>query len=357
MAMIATSVPGAAAEPARAVSATNDGGEFVSLEKLSDRVIIAHWVGVGRRCNLTAIQTGKGLVMIDTEMSPRVMAPIKAKIERAFGRDDWAYVINTHAHDNHPGGNSLFRGAVVVGHKNLPEDLRWIVRRQTEAGWRNSDLEKAEEYIKKLRAGLPQADPRGAAETRFVRGEIKFWELHNQDLLEGYEVVPPTLTFSDRRTLDLGDTKLELLFFGKGHSLSDILIYSPRDRLLITGAIIYQRAHFPEIGEQSKLEDVRRFLSVLDRLLAPDTPIDHVIPAHSPPLRKQDLSPVRDYYQRMLDGLRAARREGLTFEKVKARFPASRFPAFRDTPPGFWSHGAHERNLRNLWRILERDPE
>lgn len=331
----------------------SEGSEFVNLERLSDRVMLAYWVGLDRRCNLTAIRTEKGLAIIDTEMSPRIMAPIKEKLERVFKRKDWVYVINTHAHDSHPGGNSLFKGAEIVGQENLAEDMRWITRRQTEAAWKNRDLERADQYVQKLRAGLPQVAARSAAEARLVRGEIKFWELHTQDLREGYEVVKPSVTFSNQHTLHLGDVQLELVFFGKGHSSSDTLVYVPQERLLVTGAIIYQRSQFPEISEQSKLEDVRRSLAVLNRFLADEVKLDHVVPAHSPPLLKKDLAPVRDYYQRMLAGVGEAQREGLTLDQAKARLPANRFPSLRETPPGSWSYGTHERNLRNLWRILQ----
>jgi glyoxylase-like metal-dependent hydrolase (beta-lactamase superfamily II) len=329
--------------------------EFINMERLSDRVWLAYWVGTDRRCNLTAIQTQKGLVIIDTEMSPRIMAPIKARIERTFGRNDWVYVINTHAHDSHPGGNSLFPQATIVGHANLAEDMRWILRRQTESEWKQRELARAADLMRSLRAGLPRLE-RTPALGRLARGEIRFWELHTLDLEGGYEVVPPSLVFADQHTLDCGDLHLELVFFGKGHSASDILVYVPEEHLLVTGAIVYQRAHLPEIGEHTQLRDVDRFLAVLDRFLAPGIEIDHVVPAHSPPLLKKDLGPVRDYYQKMLAGMRAARREGLTFEQTQARLALSRnFPALRETPPGSWSHGMHDRNLRNLWRILSED--
>jgi len=340
------------AEPARGQ------GEFINVEKLSDRVRLAYWVGTDRRCNLTTIRTQKGLVIIDTEMSPRIMVPIKKRLEQVFRRNDWAYVINTHAHDSHPGGNSLFRGATIVGHENLREDMQWIVRQQTEPDWKSQELDREANIIRNLRAALPRAG-RNPSQARLFQGEIRFWELHSQDLREGFEVVPPSLTFADRHTLDCGDVQLELVFFGKGHSLSDTLIYVPQEKLLVTGAIVYQRAHLPEIGEQSKLADVHRFLAVLDRFLAAEVKIDHVVPSHSPPLVKKDLAPVRDYYQRMLVGVRAAQREGLTLEQAKARLAVSRnFPALRETPPGSWSHGFHDRNLRNLWRILsEEEPQ
>jgi glyoxylase-like metal-dependent hydrolase (beta-lactamase superfamily II) len=332
--------------------ASHSESEFINIERLSARVCLAYWVGTDRRCNLTAIRTEKGLVIIDTEMSPRIMAPIKARIERTFGRNDWAYVINTHAHDSHPGGNSLFKGAVIAGHQNLADDMQWIVRRQTESDWKQRELARAADLMRSLRAWLPQLE-RNPPLTRLARGEIRFWELHTRDLKEGYEVVPPTLVFPDQHTLDCGDLHLELVFFGKGHSASDILVYVPEERLLVTGAIVYQRAHLPEIGEHTQLEDIHRFLKVLNRFLAPEVNIDHLVPAHSPPLQKKDLGPVRDYYQKMLAGMRAAQRDGLTLDQAKARLAmANNFPNLRETPPGSWSHGMHDRNLRNLWRIL-----
>jgi glyoxylase-like metal-dependent hydrolase (beta-lactamase superfamily II) len=337
--------------------AGRSSADFINIERLSNRVVLAYWVGVDRRCNLTAIQSQKGLVLIDSEMSPRIMAPIKERLERVFGRRDWAYVINTHAHDNHPGGNSLFPDATIVGHENLAQDMQWIIDRQTQPESRDRELARAAELIRNLRAYLPQV-ARNRGQTRQIEGEIRFSELHSLDLQEGYPVVKPTLTFADKHTIDLGDLRLELVFFGKGHSNSDILIYVPQERLLVTGAIAYQRAHLPEIGETTEMQDIHRFLAVLDRFCAEDVKIDHVISSHSLPQVKKDLLPVRDYYQRMLAGVRAAQKEGLTLEQTAARLAVrTNFPALRESPPGVWSHGMHERNLRNLWRILQEEPQ
>ena len=154
-----------------------------------------------------------------------------------------------------------------------------------------------------------------------------------QDLQQGYEVVKPSLTFSDRHTLDLGDLTLELIFFGKGHSTSDILIYVPQERVLVSGAIAYQQYRVPEIGEESHLEDVHRFIAVLDSLLADNVKIDHVIPGHSVPLTRAALPPIRDYYRRMLKEVEAARRQGLTLDQTtKLLTLRAKFPAFREPP-------------------------
>jgi len=338
-----------------AVMAAGPGVEaeqYVCIERFSERVVVAYWLGTGR-CNLVAIRGQKGLAIIDTEMSPRIMAPIKAKIERTFGRNDWKYVIDTHAHVHHAGGNACFKGATVVGHENLPEDMEWLVRKQVDPEAKRRDLEWASLTLRNLEEALRQVAGHRVY-TRRIQAEMCFWNLYIEDLREGYEIVKPTVTFADEHTLDLGDVQLQLVFFGKGHSLSDTLVYIPQEKLLVSGAIVYQRMHLPEIGERSELKDVHRFLAVLDKFMAPEVPIKRVISSHSRPLLKSDLAPVRGYYQRMLDGVQAAIAEGLTLEQVNERLAQrTAFRHFQEPPPGHWAYGMHERNLRNLWHILQ----
>jgi hypothetical protein len=99
-------------------------------------------------------------------------------------------------------------------------------------------------------------------------------------------------------------------------------------------------------------------MEVLENFLADEVKIDHIVPSHSPPLRQNDLRPVLDYYRRMLKEVRLARQEGLTLDQAAERLAVGRkFPAFRIPPPGDWAYGMHERNLRNLWRILQQEEQ
>lgn len=326
--------------------------EFVRVERLSDRVVLGYWLGTGR-CNLVAIKSKKGLAIIDTEMSPRIMAPIKEKIEKAFGRNDWAYVINTHAHMHHAGGNCLFKDAVIIGHDNLPEDMQWLIRKQVDETWKRKELDHNAETIRNLQAMLPKVAG-SRLQTRMIQGEIKFYQLYTQDMEEGFEMVKPTVMFSDKYTLDLGDLRLELVYFGKGHSLSDILIYIPQEGVLVTGAIVYQRGHLPGISERAELKDVHRYIAVLNEFLEEGVKLDYVIASHSFPLARRDLKYVRDYYQTMLDGIRSAQQEGLTLEQARERFAVrKKFPRFFQRQSAQWSKAKQDRNINVLWRLLK----
>ncbi|MBN2128325.1 MAG: MBL fold metallo-hydrolase [Sedimentisphaerales bacterium] len=336
------------------VAGAGASAEYVRIEKLSERVVLGYWLGTGR-CNLLAIKSQKGLVIIDTEMSPRIMAPIKERLETALGRDDWAYVINTHAHMHHAGGNCLFKDAVVIGHENLADDMKWLVEKQVDEAWKRKELANNARTIRRLRGQLPQTSGNPML-TQRIQGEIEFFRLNTQDMREGFEIVKPTVTFSDKYTLDLGDVRLELVFFGKGHSLSDILIHIPQEGVLVTGAIVYQRGHLPGITERAELKDVHRYIAVLNALLQEGVRIDAVIASHSPPLTRGDLKLVRDYYQTMLDGMRAAQREGLTLEQAKDRFAVRRkFPHFWQPHAAQWAKAKQDRNITVLWNHLHSD--
>jgi cyclase len=330
----------------------SDSAEFVRLEKLSERVIIAYWLGTGRT-NIVAIKSQKGLAIIDTEMSPRIMAPIKEKIEKAFGRNDWAYVINTHAHMHHASGNCLFEDAVIIGHENLPQDMEWLIRKQVDESWKRKELDHNAETIRNLQAMLPKVAG-SRLQTRMIQGEIRFYQLYTQDMEDGFKVVKPTVTFSDKHTLDMGDIRLELVFFGKGHSLSDILIYIPQEGILVTGAIVYQRGHLPGITENAQLKDVYRYIAVLNGFLEEGVKLDYVIASHSFPLTRRDLKYVRDYYQTMLEGIRSARQEGLTLEQAKDRFAVhKKFPRFFQRQSAQWAKAKQDRNITVLWNRLK----
>ena len=326
--------------------------EFVRIEKLSDRVIIGYWLGTGRM-NIVAVKSQKGLAVIDTAMSPRIMAPIKARLEKELGRDDWKYVINTHAHMHHAGGNCLFEDAVIIGHDNLPADMQWLIDKQVDETAKRKSLDYNAATIRNLKSLLPRVTG-NRLQTRMIQGEIKFYELNTRDMEEGFEIVKPTVTFPDKYTLELGDMRLEMVYFGKGHSMSDILIYIPQEGILVTGAIVYLRRHLPGITERVELKDVRRYITVLNSFLDEGLKVDRVIASHSPVLTRKDLKYVRDYYQTMLEGISAARREGLTLEQVKDRFAVrKKFSWFYQTRSAEWSKAKQDRNITVLWQRLE----
>jgi len=323
---------------------------LVDVEKVSDRVLVLNFKTSGIS-NLVAVKGQKGLVMIDTEVSPGVMRPIKKEIERQFQRDDWAYVVNTHAHMHHAGGNSLFEGAKIVGHDNLAADMQWIIDYQKSDEDKKRFFEHAEKTIKDSRAKLKSA---GADEKEKIEGEIEFWKLLRKDLYNGYEVLMPTMTFSDRTVLNLGDIKLELIYFGKGHSDSDILVYIPEEKVLVTSGACY--GHLPKINEEVILADIERSISVLEEFIDDEVELKRIVPAHEKSITKKELEQKHNYFKTMLEGLRTAKQNGKTIEQAKEEFSVQKKFPFYNTK---WQdpqevQDRQNQNIEVFWNLLDK---
>jgi len=68
----------------------------------------------------------------------------------------------------------------------------------------------------------------------FFTQEIRYLSALN-DLENSSQLKFPESTFKDTMNIDMGDISFNLLFFGKCHSESDILIYSPEMKILFIG--------------------------------------------------------------------------------------------------------------------------
>ncbi|MFK7807448.1 MAG: MBL fold metallo-hydrolase [Saprospiraceae bacterium] len=61
-------------------------------------------------------------------------------------------------------------------------------------------------------------------------------------LFRGHESIPgltwPTMTFTDKMTIDLGNKKVELMHVGEGHTRGDIIAWLPEERVCFAGDLV-----------------------------------------------------------------------------------------------------------------------
>jgi len=226
---------------------------FAELVKISDGVysyIDAKGVAPANGFGANAgIVVGKdGILVVDTLIS--------AKKAKAFIKDiktvsdkPIKYVVDTHYHLDHALGNSEFvkLGAIIVAQQNCAKNLI-----------PDSTLKRATMY------GLSKED------------------------MEGTEVAPPVVTFTDRMTVDLGDRTVELIFPGPTHTDDSILVYLPREKVLFTGDILFTRYH-PYMGDG----EVANWIKALDFIAGLDA--DKIIPGHGPLSSKKDVTDMKAY--------------------------------------------------------------
>ncbi len=271
-----------------ALAAAPSHGQTVDVQRLSDRVLVARLPALGHS-NVVAVAGKNGLALVDTERSPFVMGVLKKEIERQFGRTDWAYVINTHAHDTHPGGNALFKGIPIIGHEAIVAEMKtWWIDAMAKPEWHTRRVQGIHQWAEQLQKQAQESGMDAAAQ----RQQAAFWADLEKETAQGFEVATPTVTFTDELRIDLGDLTLLAIHAGGTHSPSDVLVYLPAERLVVSGGTCCS-PFFPDLVYGTNLPGLKRVIAVLDRVL--EAGVDHVVPGHAGIMGRQGLEKRRDY--------------------------------------------------------------
>lgn len=191
-----------------------------------------------------------GVVVVDTLTSAKEAQRFIKDI-RAITDKPIRYVVNTHHHLDHSLGNSEFvkLGAVAVAQvncgKEAQKDADTIVKRALNYGF-------------------------------------------TDEAMEGTTVALPTLTFTDRMSVDLGDRTVNLIYPGPSHTTGSALVLVPDVKVLFAGDTLFTNFH-PNIGDA----DVDSWIKALDKIAALD--VQKIIPGHGPVSSKQDIADMKQY--------------------------------------------------------------
>jgi cyclase len=258
---------------------------LITVQRINEKTIL---IGLGADA-VTAIATQKGIVVIDAGISSTLTAKYRKIIEREFGRNDFAYLINTHGHHDHTGGNRVFTDARIAGQENC---LKEISGQQKDPEKVKSALLKVvNEYDEELQTLEPGTDEWNEAYSQKTRYQFAYY-----DALNNYPLVAPDVLFSDNLDINMGDVTFQLIYFGKAHSESDILIHVPELKLLMVGDL------FSPYGRPGIDDDVRsdtdRWLYVMDWVRSRQANIDLVIGGHGQLMTTKDLNSFNNFVQK-----------------------------------------------------------
>lgn len=121
-------------------------------------------------------------------------------------------------------------------------------------------------------------------------------QARNREKAEGTTIFVPDHPVGDHHTLQMGDTRIEILRFGPAHSPGDVSVWLPEERVLIAGDIAFHQrllGIFPDT-------DVVGWIASFDAMAALEPVI--VIPGHGEPT---DIETLRYYTQGYLKFLTA----------------------------------------------------
>src|SRR5262245_34000843 len=229
----------------------------------------------GQGGNITVAVGSEAIIMVDGQFAP-LSEKIKAAI-KAISPLPVKYLVNTHFHGDHTGGNENFAkdGVTVVAHDNI--------RVRLAAGTING-----------LTGG--KTPPRPAA------------------------FLPAETYFGGTRTLEVGGRKAQLTYVANAHTDGDTWVYLADANVLATGDTMnnfkrYQSIDFANGG------DVRGVVRAMDAFLKVADDNTKVVPGHGPLARKADITAFRDMLVTSRDRIEKLFNEGKSEEEVVALKP------------------------------------
>lgn len=211
--------------------------------------------------NIAASVGDDGIVIVDDQYAPladKIQAALKGITDKPV-----RFVINTHYHGDHTGGNAYFQ-------KQAPVIAQDNVRKRLESGGMHGNL------------GSIQAESKPAA----------------KDAL-------PILTFDHDVTVHLNGDDIRALHFPSGHTDGDSIIFFPKANVVHMGDD-FVRYGFPFIDLNAG-GSVGGMIAAMEEVIPKLPPDVKVIPGHG---AVSNLDDVRDYVK-MLKETRAAVQAGI----------------------------------------------
>jgi len=233
------------------------GTEPAKLEliKLQDDLYVIHNEYVPG--NTTALITNEGVILVDDKFeidAANIVALLKTVTNQPI-----KYVINTHFHADHSGGNA------------------------------------------KLQAGGTLAVASAQALARMVAAN---------------QPGQPNITVQPRGAIHLGGKSAEIYWFGRAHTDGDVVVLFPQNRALAAGDMFTVGEGTPQLIDYMGGGSAKEWTATVEQVLKLD--FDTVVPGHGNVVKKADMQAFRASTQRLTQLVTQAVKAGKSRADVEA---------------------------------------
>ena len=252
----------------------------------------------GNGGNIGVSYGADGTLIVDDQFAPLV-PKIQAAIA-GLGASPVKFLVNTHWHFDHAGGNEPFgkSGAIIVAQTRVRDRLS---AGGTVAG--NDSPPAAKEAL-------------------------------------------PILTYDHAMSFHLNGDTIDMIHTGGGHTDGDTAVFWRKANVLHTGDMMMKNAGFPFI-DLSSGGNVEHLLVSLDQLIAMTDNDTVIIPGHGPLATRADLIAWRRMIATAVERVRTLKDAGRTLEQAKAAKPLA---GLADTSNAFFPE---EQFVESIWGSLE----
>jgi glyoxylase-like metal-dependent hydrolase (beta-lactamase superfamily II) len=250
----------------------------------------------GQGGNITIALAANGVFMVDSQFEP-LHGKIKAAVAQ-LTRQPVRFLINTHYHRDHTGGNAAFAadGVGIIAHQN--------------------------------------------ASNRLAAGAVN--GLTGNKTPPASEKALPSKTYGKATTLNLRGRKVQLRHIPRAHTDGDTFVWFADANVIATGDIVTVGSRYPNIdfANGGSINGMIAGVDVFIKLANEETKI---VPGHGPVLRKQDLVEYRAMLATARDRMAKLVAEGRSEADVLAARPFADFDE---------KIGVNEQGSRNFIRVV-----
>jgi glyoxylase-like metal-dependent hydrolase (beta-lactamase superfamily II) len=214
-----------------------------------------------------------GTILIDDQF-----APLTVKIQKAvsdLGAQPVKFLVNTHWHGDHSGGNENLgkAGAIIMAHDNVR--VRMASNQQTAFG-------------------EVKASPKAAL---------------------------PVVTYADGLKVHLNGEEVRVIHMPAAHTDGDSVIFWTKSNVIHMGDLFFHKMSFPFVDAGSG-GNVRGVVAAADKALALANDQTKIIPGHGAVATKADLQQYRNMVAEIIAKVEAGIKAGKTLDQIKAEKPA-----------------------------------
>ena len=308
------------------------------FEKVVDGVYYATASGtmtVGS--NSPIIVTDTEAIIIDSEITPAAARALVADM-KAITDKPVRYVIDSHYHYDHAHGNQIFAPDVqVIGHENTRRRMLGNVLEQY-TYLTSVEPVPARVAALKVRIGQETDPQQKAAMERQVANALAYLEQVKET-----KVTPPNLTLDRKMTLFRGGREIQLLYFGRGHTDTDVVVFLPKERIVCTGDLMESVISY--MGDAYAEE----WPATLDRLKALD--FDTVMPGHGVVFKgKARIEAFQRYIREVLKQATDLKKAGVSAEAAALRIDMT---AFAPDFPQIRAVGIDPAAVRRIYALAD----
>jgi cyclase len=245
----------------------------IKTTKLTDTIYMLE--GEGGNIGVSAGEDG--VVLIDDQyapLTPKILAAVKAISDKPI-----RFVINTHWHADHTGGNENLGkgGALIIAHENVRKRLS-------------------------------------------AEGFIEFLGMKTQPEAK---VALPVITFTRDLTFHINGDEVLAHHVARAHTDGDVIVQFRKSNVIHMGDAFFNRIYpFIDTSSGGTVGGVIAAAELVLRLADDDTKI---IPGHGPLGNKADLQAYRDMLVAVSGRVRQLVRQGKTLDEVVAAKPTAKF--------------------------------